>query len=301
MRVLKFGGTSVANAERVLNVADIAEKKREQGQVALVLSAPAKITNYLVAMIEKTAEGEDPLTQVREAEQIFANLLQGLREKQPGFDYERLKDKVEREFAEIKHILHGISLLGQCPDSINAAMICRGEKLSIAIMGAVLQARGYNVSVIDPVKNLLAQGHYLESTVDIPESTRRILELNIAKDDIILMAGFTAGNEKNELVVLGRNGSDYSAAVLAACLRAECCEIWTDVDGVYTCDPRLVPDARLLKGMSYQEAMELSYFGAKVLHPRTIAPIAQFQIPCLIKNTGNPDAPGTLIGDGQKR
>lgn len=84
-------------------------------------------------------------------------------------------------------------------------------------------------------------------------------------------------------MVLGRNGSDYSAAVLAACLRADCCEIWTDVDGVYTCDPRQVPDARLLKSMSYQEAMELSYFGAKVLHPRTIAPIAQFQIPCLIK------------------
>lgn len=113
---------------------------------------------------------------------------------------------------------------------------------------------------------------------------------------MILMAGFTAGNEKGELVVLGRNGSDYSAAVLAACLRADCCEIWTDVDGVYTCDPRQVPDARLLKSMSYQEAMELSYFGAKVLHPRTIAPIAQFQIPCLIKNTGNPQAPGTLIG-----
>ncbi len=110
------------------------------------------------------------------------------------------------------------------------------------------------------------------------------------------MAGFTAGNDKGELVVLGRNGSDYSAAVLAACLRADCCEIWTDVDGVYTCDPRTVPDARLLKSMSYQEAMELSYFGAKVLHPRTITPIAQFQIPCLIKNTSNPQAPGTLIG-----
>ncbi len=83
----------------------------------------------------------------------------------------------------------------------------------------------------------------------------------------------------------------------AGCLfRADCCEIWTDVDGVYTCDPRQVPDARLLKSMSYQEAMELSYFGAKVLHPRTITPIAQFQIPCLIKNTGNPQAPGTLIG-----
>ncbi|VEB05072.1 bifunctional aspartokinase I/homoserine dehydrogenase I [Klebsiella pneumoniae] len=112
---------------------------------------------------------------------------------------------------------------------------------------------------------------------------------------MILMAGFTAGNEKGELVVLGRNGSDYSAAVLAACLRADCCEIWTDVDGVYTCDPRQVPDARLLKSMSYQEAMELSYFGAKVLHPRTIAPIAQFQIPCLIKNTGNPTGAGKRL------
>ena len=118
----------------------------------------------------------------------------------------------------------------------------------------------------------------------------------IPADHRVLLDGLTAGNEKGELVVLGRNGSDYSAAVLAACLRADCCEIWTDVDGVYTCDPRQVPDARLLKSMSYQEAMELSYFGAKVLHPRTITPIAQFQIPCLIKNTGNPQAPGTLIG-----
>ncbi len=111
------------------------------------------------------------------------------------------------------------------------------------------------------------------------------------------MPGFMAGNENGELVTLGRNGSDYSAAVLAACVRAECCEIWTDVDGVYNCDPRLVPDARLLKSLSYQEAMELSYFGAKVLHPKTIAPIARFHIPCLIKNTANPQGEGTHIGD----
>ncbi len=110
------------------------------------------------------------------------------------------------------------------------------------------------------------------------------------------MPGFTAGNKKGELVTLGRNGSDYSAAVLAACLRADCCEIWTDVDGVYNCDPRLVDDARLLKSLSYQEAMELSYFGASVLHPKTIAPIAQFHIPCLIKNSFNPQGAGTLIG-----
>ncbi|WP_241770957.1 bifunctional aspartate kinase/homoserine dehydrogenase I [Atlantibacter hermannii] len=246
--------------------------------------------------MKKTIGGQDAVPNISDAERIFAELLSGLADAQPGFPLAQLKIFVEQEFAQIKHVLHGISLLGQCPDSINAALICRGEKLSIAIMAGLLEARGHNVSVIDPVEKLLAVGHYLESTVDITESTRRIAASRIPADHMILMAGFTAGNEKGELVVLGRNGSDYSAAVLAACLRADCCEIWTDVDGVYTCDPRQVPDARLLKSMSYQEAMELSYFGAKVLHPRTITPIAQFQIPCLIKNTGNPQAPGTLIG-----
>ncbi|NDJ58997.1 bifunctional aspartate kinase/homoserine dehydrogenase I [Enterobacteriaceae bacterium 4M9] len=297
MRVLKFGGTSVANAERFARVADILESKTGQGQVATVLSAPAKITNHLVAMIEKTIAGQDALPNISDAERIFDDLLQGLAKMQPGFPHARMKAFVDQEFAQIKHVLHGISLLGQCPDSVNAGLICRGEKMSIAIMAALLEARGKSVTVIDPVEKLLAVGHYLESTVDIAESTRRIAASRIPADHMILMAGFTAGNEKGELVVLGRNGSDYSAAVLAACLRAECCEIWTDVDGVYTCDPRQVPDARLLKSMSWHEAMELSYFGAKVLHPRTISPIAQFQIPCLIKNTGNPDAPGTLIGE----
>ncbi|SFN18816.1 aspartate kinase [Izhakiella capsodis] len=298
MRVLKFGGTSVANAERFLLVANILESNARQGQVATVLSAPAKITNHLVAMIEKTISGQDAQPNISDAERIFSDLLKGLAQAQPGFAYDRLKILVDQVFAQIRQVLHGIVLLGNCPDSINATIICRGEKLSVAIMEALLQARGYAVSVIDPVEKLLAVGHYLESTVDIAESTRRIAATQIPAQNMILMAGFTAGNEQGELVVLGRNGSDYSAAVLAACLRADCCEIWTDVDGVYTCDPRQVPDARLLKSMSYQEAMELSYFGAKVLHPRTISPIAQFQIPCLIKNTAKPEAPGTLIGGG---
>ncbi|MGL4861090.1 MAG: bifunctional aspartate kinase/homoserine dehydrogenase I [Enterobacteriaceae bacterium] len=295
MRVLKFGGTSVANAERVMRVADIIEDDARQEQVATVLSAPARITNHLVAMIDKTVAGQEILTHIDDAQTIFIDLLKGLQQLQPGFDYQRLQQMAEQELAQLKHVLHGVSLLGQCPDGVNALLISKGEKLSIAIMQSVLQARGFPVTVIDPVSNLLAYGHYLESTVDIAESSRRIAELNIPQDHIILMAGFTAGNEKGETVVLGRNGSDYSAAVLAACLRADCCEIWTDVDGVYTCDPRTVPDTRLLTSMSYQEAMELSYFGAKVLHPRTIQPIAQFKIPCLIKNTSNPQAPGTRI------
>ena len=223
MRVLKFGGTSVANAERFLRVADIMESNARQGQVATVLSAPAKITNHLVAMIDKTVAGQDILPNISDAERIFADLLSGLAQALPGFEYDRLKGVVDQEFAQLKQVLHGVSLLGQCPDSVNAAIICRGEKLSIAIMEGVFRAKGYPVTVINPVEKLLAQGHYLESTVDIAESTLRIAAAAIPADHIVLMAGFTAGNDKGELVVLGRNGSDYSAAVLAACLRADCC------------------------------------------------------------------------------
>lgn len=296
MRVLKFGGTSVANAKRFIRVADILESNSHQGQVAAVLSAPAKITNYLVAMIDRTLNGSDTQLNILDAEQIFISLVDDLATLQPGFDHAAQRSLVDQEFAQIKQLLHGISLLKHCPDSVNATIICRGEKLAIVLMEALLIARGFSVTVINPVEKLLAQGSYLESMVDIAESTSRITDASIPPDHIILMAGFTAGNERGELVVLGRNGSDYSAAVLAACLHADCCEIWTDVDGVYTCDPRQVPDAKLLSALSYQEAMELSYFGAKVLHPRTIVPIAQFQIPCLIKNTTNPLAHGTLIG-----
>jgi bifunctional aspartokinase / homoserine dehydrogenase 1 len=296
MKVLKFGGTSVANAERFLRVAEIIENNAKQEQNATVLSAPAKITNHLVAMVEKTVAGQDIQNNICDAEKIFANLLEGIAKAQPNFAYEQMKRFALDELNNVKQLLNGIALLGQCPDSINASIICRGEKLSIAIMEELLKARGHLVTVINPVAMLIAEGNYLESTVDIAESSRRLSEMHIPQNHIILMPGFTAGNEKGELVALGRNGSDYSASVLAACLRANSCEIWTDVDGVYTCDPRTVPDAKLLKTLSYQEAMELSYFGAKVLHPRTILPIAQFQIPCLIKNTNNPDAPGTLIG-----
>ncbi len=295
MRVLKFGGTSVANTECFLRVAKIMENNAKLEQIATVLSAPAKITNLLVTMIARTSQGATDLPEFNEVKRIFTELLTGLQQAEPQFDSVRVSNQLEEEFHVLQQRLQGISLLRQCPDNINAAILCCGEKLSVLLMQALLTARGHAVTVIDPVTCLLAKGHALESTVDIQGSTRRIQDMQIGKQAIILMAGFTAGNEQGQLVALGRNGSDYSAAVLAACLRADYCEIWTDVDGVYTCDPRLVADARLLKEMSYQEAMELSYFGASVLHPRTIAPIARYQIPCLIKNTANPAAPGTVI------
>ncbi|HDL5700069.1 TPA: bifunctional aspartate kinase/homoserine dehydrogenase I [Mannheimia haemolytica] len=295
MRVLKFGGTSLANPERFMQAAEIIEKAHLADQAAGVLSAPAKITNHLVAIVDKAIAGESFQSNLSEATEIFHNIINGLYAANNNFDKEGLLALVEAELNQIQQVAAESAQTKSLSDKIAATIHCRGEKLSIAMMQAWFEAKGYEVTRIDPVEKLLAHGSYLESSVDIAESTKRVDAGSIPKKNIVLMAGFTAGNEQGELVLLGRNGSDYSAACLAACLKADVCEIWTDVDGVYTCDPRLVPDAVCLETMSYQEAMELSYFGAKVIHPRTIGPLVPLNIPCLIKNTGNPDGKGTLI------
>ncbi|MGX2966431.1 bifunctional aspartate kinase/homoserine dehydrogenase I [Ursidibacter sp. B-7004-1] len=295
MRVLKFGGTSLANAERFMQAADIIEKAHLSDQAAGVLSAPAKITNHLVAIVDKAQAGESYQSHLTEANEIFDNIINGLYAVNNKFDREGLAQFIQAELADICRIADEAAKNKFCPDNVSATVHSRGEKLSIAMMKGWFEAKGYEVTRIDPVEKLLANGSYLESSVDIAESTKRVDAGLIPKKNVVLMAGFTAGNDKGELVLLGRNGSDYSAACLAACLKADICEIWTDVDGVYTCDPRLVPDAICLESMSYQEAMELSYFGAKVIHPRTIGPLVPLQIPCLIKNTGNPDGKGTII------
>lgn len=300
MRVLKFGGTSLANAERFNQVADIVISNQQQSQIALVLSAPAGITNNLVAVVEKTSQGLSAESNLIDIQRIFAELIKGLKSNYEEFADDLLKTIFESELSHLSDLLEGVRLLAQCPASIEAQILSKGELLSIACMKQLLISKGHQVEVIKPQEKLIAfKGGYLEAQIDIEVSRKRIEKEPIVKNAIYLMPGFTAGNEQGETLVLGRNGSDYSAAVLAACLNAECCEIWTDVDGVYSCDPRLVKDAQLLNSLSYAEAMELSYFGAKVLHPKTIAPIAQHHIPCLIKNTHNPQAQGTLIGSEQ--
>jgi len=300
MRVLKFGGTSLANAQRFNQVADIVINNQQQSQIALVLSAPSGVTNNLVAVVEKTSQGLSADEHLTAIQTIFAELIAGLKETYAELADQLLRNTFENEIAELTQLLEGVRLLGQCPPSIEARILSKGEALSIACMKQLLIAKGKQVEVIVPQQKLIAfKGGYLEAQIDINTSRSLFEKETLVANAIYLMPGFTAGNSDGETLVLGRNGSDYSAAVLAACLKAECCEIWTDVDGVYSCDPRLVKDAKLLTSLSYAEAMELSYFGAKVLHPKTIAPIAQHAIPCLIKNTHNPQADGTLISEKQ--
>ncbi|MBO5567054.1 MAG: bifunctional aspartate kinase/homoserine dehydrogenase I [Succinivibrio sp.] len=297
MRVLKFGGTSVANADRFMNVADIALETAEKEEIALVLSAPAKITNLLVALVSDGVSGGDGSKEFADIRTIIEPIINTLAQKYPAFDKAKVVNEFETTMQLLKRRVDGMALLGECPDYVAAFVESRGESFSICIMSELLKAIGRKVRVIDPVSVLVTEGNVMESSVLIEPSKKRYAALPHDESEITLMSGFCGGDSHGRLVLLGRNGSDYSAASLAAVVGASACEIWTDVDGVYSCDPRAVPDAVLLKKMSYSEAMELSYFGAKVLHPRTIAPIARFHIPCIIKNTKNPHGEGTTISN----
>lgn len=292
MKVMKFGGSSLANAKRFQQVAHLALNSVEGYSLALVLSAPQGVTNSLEAAVRRAVGGfNDGLLEPVEAK--LAELLQGaqLDAKAAG----ALEAQWRQELDGVRQRLQGVALLGRCPDEVIAEVMVVGERLSVHLMLALLAQSGERCALLEPRRYLMAHGEPLDSQVDIEASRARLASLPVGEYRFWVMPGFTASNEMGQVVTLGRNGSDYSAAALAACLHADSCEIWTDVDGVYSVDPRLVPDAKLLEQMSYLEAMELSYFGAKVLHPRTIAPIAHNQIPCRIRNTLNPEAPGTLI------
>lgn len=298
MRVLKFGGTSVADAGCFKKVAAIVLAAAAKEQVAVVLSAPAKITNLLVALVQAGASGSDCSEELASVRSIVNPIIENLAAGYSDFDRKSVQLQFNGAMEQIQRRITGMIMLGECPDSVKAFVESRGESFSIAIMSALLKAMGRKVRILDPVAVLVAEGSVMEASVNIEASKERYAALDpVESDAITLMSGFCGGSPCGQLVLLGRNGSDYSAACLAAVCGASCCEIWTDVDGVYSCDPRAVPDSLLLKKMSYKEAMELSYFGAKVLHPRTITPIARYHIPCLIKNTAHPEGEGTLISE----
>ncbi|MCL1141450.1 bifunctional aspartate kinase/homoserine dehydrogenase I [Shewanella gaetbuli] len=302
MKVMKFGGTSLANWSRFMMAADIIAESSKVEPVATVLSAPATITNALLEMVDLAVTGQPYQQVITHIENVFNDLYSQagktlLSDEQQSL----LQQKLADQMTQWKYKLEGICLLGECPDSVKATIVVSGEKLSAALMEQVMLAKNIKAAQLDPVSLFLAHGKPLESVVDINVSKLRFNVLPLNDFKVWVMPGFTASDAHGKVVTLGRNGSDYSAAVLAACINASSCEIWTDVDGVYNTDPRVVTDAKLLSQLSYQEAMELSYFGAKVLHPKTIAPIAQYHIPCYIKNSFNPQAPGTLVSNEEDK
>jgi aspartokinase/homoserine dehydrogenase 1 len=297
MRVLKFGGSSLASAERFIDVANIIKTKSELSKLAVVVSAPQGVTNHLVAMAENISDEEKLATDLQHFKQALTNIIDDLSARLPTFSALHSEQALANWEHQLSRYLQGARLLSFCPEHIRARIISIGERLSVAILQSVLIAHGDDVSVINPEKFLCTNSSPLNAVADLVLCKEKYQQHYHDLGDIGLMSGFIGVDSQGEVTTLGRNGSDYSAAVLAVCAEAQYCEIWTDVDGVYNADPRLIKEAKLLDYLSYQEAMELSYFGASVLHPKTIGPIAQYHIPCLIKNTGNPDAPGTLIAN----
>ncbi|MCK8043638.1 bifunctional aspartate kinase/homoserine dehydrogenase I [Shewanella sp. 1CM18E] len=297
MKVMKFGGTSLANWQRFQVAAEIVHQSANSEPTAVVLSAPATVTNGLIEMVSAAVNGGDYAAVLAKVELVFNHLYDAAASSLAAEQNQLLSKKLQLQLSDWQSKLEGMSLLGECPESVEAHILVGGEKLSSALMVEVIKSLNHSADILVPESLLVGYGPRLESAVDIEASKLRFSALDLSAVDVWVMPGFTAGDVNGNVVTLGRNGSDYSAAVLSACLDASCCEIWTDVDGVYNTDPRVVADAKLLSQLSYQEAMEVSYFGAKVLHPKTVAPIAQYHIPCYIRNTFNPEAVGTLVSD----
>ncbi|QJC31804.1 bifunctional aspartate kinase/homoserine dehydrogenase I [Enterobacteriaceae endosymbiont of Donacia tomentosa] len=298
MRILKFGGTSLKNAEKFLLVTNIIHTYLKNEEIAVVVSAPATITNNLDLIIKKSIKKKNYQNNLIYIKNFFWNLLNELKKKVKNLDFITIKNKIDRIFSKLEKLLNGIDLINNCPDIIQAKILSKGEQFSVILINALLKIKKYKTYIISPKKYLLTydNNNYLEATINISltkkkfENIKKLININV-----MIMAGFSAVNDKKETVLLGRNGSDYSAAVLAVCLEAKYCEIWTDVNGIYTADPNVISKAQLLDFISYKEAITLSYFGAKVLHYKTIFPMLKNNIPCIVKNIKYPKNHGTLI------
>jgi bifunctional aspartokinase / homoserine dehydrogenase 1 len=297
MKVLKFGGSSLANPARFRDVADISSHYATDTSVILVLSAPQGVTNDLVALVSAAQQDGAWQAALDSLQARFEALIIDAEPALPESERGALLQGARNQVQVLADYAKGIALLQHCPDPVQARMLGTGEQFSVALMTAALKARGLDAGALDATGLVKSQGDYLNAGADIPATVAAFAERKAqGLPRIAVMAGFVSGLPNGETALLGRNGSDYSAAIIAAGCKAEVCEIWTDVDGVYSADPRQVKGARLVDALSYAEAMELSYFGAKVLHPKTIGPLAQAGIPCVIRNTLNPSAPGTRIG-----
>ncbi|MCG3134184.1 MAG: Bifunctional aspartokinase/homoserine dehydrogenase 1 [Planctomycetes bacterium] len=287
MRVLKFGGTSVGDAERIRGVVAIVRgRAAADGRVAVVVSAQSGVTNQLIELAHHAAAGHaDPAPLRARLEGLIADLS-----LEPGL--------IDDELDELETLLRGISLVGDLTLRSLDRMMSFGERCSARISAAAMVAAGLPARAYMAYDvGLVTDATYGSAHVQ-PESYERIeAALDAAFDDGLLpvVTGFVAKDGDGYITTLGRGGSDYSAAIFGAALGAAEIEIWTDVDGVMSADPRIVAGARSLDRMSFEEAAELAYYGAKVIHPATIQPAVWKDIPIRVLNTMRPEHPGTLI------
>ena len=297
MIVLKFGGTSVANATNIKLVIDIVDNIAKTKKLVVVVSALSGVTDWLLTAACKAASKDE--TYKTSIEEIKQKHFDAISELIDTANQNQLLIKINSQINQLQTLLDGCFLLGELSPRTSDAIVSFGELLSSQIIAAALQQTIPNSNFKDSRELLKTNSEFGKASVDFERTNDLIANyFSLNKSQVVVLPGFIASSEDGNTTTLGRGGSDYTAAIIANGVKATSLEIWTDVNGMYTANPKIVKQAQPIKTISYQEAMELSHFGAKVLYPPTIQPVLNAAIPIWIKNTFEPNAEGTLISSG---
>lgn len=295
--VMKFGGTSVGSAERIGIAACLTAEQYRERPVVIVVSAMSGITNLLLETLGRAAEG-DRAGVASDVERLREHHERACRELLPADRHERVLAAMGTVIGCFERITGGIAMLGEAPPRSVDEAVAVGERLSAILMAECLETHGVKAEAVDASGVIVTDAVFGNATPlmgPTRERARAVLRPMLAGRVLPVVTGFNGATEDGRPTTLGRGGSDFSASILASVLDASELWIWTDVDGIMTADPRIVPDCAVLDEVSYREAAELAYNGAKVLHPRTLAPLIEKGIPVWSKNSFAPDKPGTKI------
>ena len=297
--VMKFGGTSVSGGQRIQNVADLVCAYAQQGHaIVTVTSAMSGVTDTLIHAARRAAAGDDAVYLAAHeslTEQHFAALDQIVRDEVARVV---ARKHVTRLLDDFGNLCQSIHILGELTPRALDAVASLGERLILPILAQALRERGASTEAIEATELIVTDDNFTQASpaMDATRNKARARLMPLLQKGVLpVTTGFIGATRAGVIATLGRGGSDYTATILGNAIDADEVWIWTDVDGVMTADPRLVPDAQTLAEISYGEAAELSYFGAKVIHPKTISPAAERDTPIRILNTFNPTHPGTRI------
>ena len=294
MQVLKFGGTSVTNAENINKVVAIVKESIKKDKTVVVVSALGGITDLLLCAAALAADGDEQYKE--KLITIEQRHIEAVKQLIPVGQQSQLLSLVKKSCNQIEDICNGIFLLRELTARSKDRIGSYGEWLSSQIIAAKFKSDGIAAAWIDSRDLIVTNSSFTGAEVDFATTDKKIIDwYGAEKFSLFILPGFIAADKNGITTTLGRGGSDYTAAIFAAALNAKLLEIWTDVSGMMTADPRLTSNAKIIPVISYQEAMELSHFGAKIIYPPTIQPVMHKNIPVWVKNTFAPDDFGTLI------
>lgn len=295
MITLKFGGTSVSNAQNIKLVLDIVQNKSKEDKIVVVVSAFSGVTDMLLEASKKAAQKDKSYREI--ISQIEKKHKDAIEELIPLSEQNELLSVINNSILELKTLLDGCFLLGELSPRTADAVASFGELLSSQIIALALKQK-VNTAFKDSRELIKTNSDFGKANVNFPETNSLINNyFKTNNNQVVLLPGFIASDEYGNTTTLGRGGSDYTASIIANATHSSALEIWTDVNGMFTANPKLVKQAIAIENISYQEAMELSHFGAKVLYPPTIQPVLNSNIPIWIKNTFEPDSFGTYISN----